>query len=92
MVLGKVIGSIVSTIKHPCYNNKKIMLVRPVNPDGTLKKGTMVSVDSVGAGMGDTVLVASEGRAASEILGFHERIPLRSVIIGIVDSVKIKSG
>ena len=87
MLLGKVIGSIVSTIKHPCYESKKIMLVRPVNPDGSFRGGTMVAVDTVQAGAGDLVLVASEGRGASEILEFPCRMPLRSVIVGIVDTV-----
>jgi len=50
MILCKVVGSIVSTIKHPSYDDQKLMIVRPVSPDGTLKSGTMVAVDTVGAG------------------------------------------
>jgi ethanolamine utilization protein EutN len=87
MILCKVVGSIVSTVKHTSFTSAKIMLVRPVSPDGTLKSGTMVAVDTVGAGEGNTVLVASEGRAAMEILGFTSRQPLRSVIVGIVDRI-----
>jgi ethanolamine utilization protein EutN len=87
MILCKVVGSIVSTIKHDSYNNLKILLVRPTNPDGSLKSGTMVAIDTVGAGEGNMVLVASEGRAAMEILGFTARQPLRSVVVGIVDQV-----
>jgi len=88
MILAKVIGSVVSTIKHDCYKNRKIMLVRPIHPDGTEKKDTLVAVDIVHAGIGDTVIVASEGRAASELLGFSCRIPLRSVIVGVVDKIR----
>lgn len=91
MILCKVIGSIVSTIKHSSYQNQKIMLVRPINPDGTLKSGTMVAVDTIRAGVGDIVLVASEGRSAMEILEFKKREPLRSVIVGIVDTIEYKS-
>jgi ethanolamine utilization protein EutN len=87
MILCRVVGSIVSTMKHDSYHSKRILLVRPVTPDGTLKTGTMVAVDTVGAGVGNTVLVASEGRAAMEILGFPVRQPLRSVVVGIVDRV-----
>ena len=90
MTLGKVIGSIVSTIKHECYHNKRIMLVRPIDPHGKEQKGTMVAVDAVGAGPGDVVLVDTEGRSATEIMGFPRRMPLRSVIIGIVDTVKLR--
>ena len=88
MILCKVVGSIVSTIKHPSFNQQKVLIVRPVTPDGKLKSGTMVAVDTVGAGEGNTVLVASEGRAAMEILGFNARQPLRSVIVGIVDHLE----
>jgi len=91
MILCKVVGSIVSTIKHSSFDNKKIMLVRPINPDGTFKSGTMVAVDTIRAGVGDTVLVASEGRSAMEILEFTKREPLRSVIIGIVDRIDLKT-
>ena len=89
MTLGKVIGSIVSTVKHECYHNKKILLVRPITPQMELKSGTMVAVDTVDAGKGDIVLVASEGRSATEILGFKHRMPLRSVIVGVVDTIQL---
>ncbi len=87
MILGRVVGNVVSTIKLECYKDKKVLLVRPVNPDRTLKSGTVVAVDLVGAGEGDYVLVASEGRAAMELLSSPHRLPLRSVIVGIVDRV-----
>ena len=87
MILCKVIGSIVSTIKHDSYRNKKIMLVRPISPDGKFKSGTMVAIDTVRAGEGDTVLVMSEGRSAMEILNFKQREPLRSIIVGVVDRI-----
>jgi ethanolamine utilization protein EutN len=92
MILCKVVGSIVSTIKHESYNNRTILIVRPITPEGTLKTGTMVAVDTVGAGVGNTVLVASEGRAATEVLGFKTRQPLRSIIVGIVDTVTHERG
>ncbi len=88
MMLGRVKGCVVSTAKHPCYEGKKVLLVEPVSPDGTPKRGTVVAVDTVGAGDGDIVLVASEGRSATEILGFASRMPLRSVIVGIVDHIE----
>lgn len=89
MILCKVIGSLVSTIKHDSFKNQKIMLVRPIDPDGTIKSGTMVAVDTVCSGVGDTVLVASEGRSAMELLGFSKREPLRSVIVGVVDRIDV---
>ena len=89
MILCKVVGSIVSTIKHNSYQDKKIMLVRPINPDGSFKSGTIVAIDTIRAGIGDTVLVLSEGRSAAEILEFKKREPLRSVIVGVVDRIDV---
>lgn len=89
MIICKVIGSIVSTIKHDSFKNQKIMLVRPINLDGSYKSGTMVAIDTVCAGVGDIVLVASEGRSATELLGFKKREPLRSVIIGVIDTIDV---
>jgi ethanolamine utilization protein EutN len=89
MIICKVIGSIVSTIKHDSFRNKKIMVVRPINPDGSFKSGTLVAIDTVCAGVGDTVLVASEGRSAMELLGLKKREPLRSVIVGIIDRIDL---
>jgi microcompartment protein CcmK/EutM len=90
MYLGRVIGNIVSTVKHSAFENKKILLVKPMQPDGKEKKSTIVAVDTVGAGENDIVLVASEGRSATEILGFDQRMPLRSVIVAIVDRINMK--
>jgi len=92
MILCKVIGSVVSTIKHDCFKNQKIMVVKPIEPDGTLKPGAMIAIDTVCAGEGDIVLVASEGRSAMELLGFSKREPLRSVIVGVVDRIDFKNG
>jgi ethanolamine utilization protein EutN len=87
MILAKVVGTLVSTIKHDSYQNRKIMLIKAMNPDGKLKSGVQVAVDTIGAGVGDVVLVSAEGRSAMEILGFKKRIPLRSIITAIVDRV-----
>lgn len=91
MFLGRVIGSVVSNAKHPSYQGIKLMLVRPTDPQGNLEpNGTMVAVDAVGSGVGDWVLVASEGLACSEILDLPVRIPIREIIVGQVDRVEVK--
>ncbi len=87
MILAKVIGSVVSTVKHGCYENRKLMLVKPVSPKNEIGKGALVAVDLVGAGKGDVVLVASEGRAAEELMSLSCRMPVRSLIVGIVDNI-----
>ena len=62
MIVGKVIGSLVSTIKHPSFDNQKIMLVQPTDHNGNKIGLTVVAVDTVRAGIGDMVIVASEGK------------------------------
>jgi ethanolamine utilization protein EutN len=89
MTLARVIGSVVSTIKHDCYQSKTILLCIPVDAQDKRCGKTMVAVDTIGAGIGDTVLVASEGRAAMEICEFPRRMPLRSIITAIVDRVDV---
>jgi microcompartment protein CcmK/EutM len=85
MIIAKVMGSVVSTIKHGSYQNKKLMLVKPISPDQKEEKGAIAAVDLVGAGKGDVVLVASEGRAAQDLLNLQSRAPIRSIIVGIID-------
>lgn len=87
MIIGRVVGNIVSTIKHPLYQGQKIMLVQPYDADRRPRGNTIVAVDTVGSGMGETVLVAAEGRAAAEILDVP-RGPVRSIIVGIIDAVQ----
>jgi ethanolamine utilization protein EutN len=91
MTIGRVVGNVVSTVKHPLYERQKILIVLPLGPDHTTPKGnTIVAVDTVGAGIGEMVLVATEGRAASEILR-TARGPVRSIIVGIIDSIQTLS-
>lgn len=90
MDIGIVIGNIVSTIKHPAYQNCKLMLVKNVDlhldPVGTAS----VAVDSVDAGVGDIVLIANEGKSASDILK-GKQLPVRSVIVGVIDKIRLHS-
>jgi microcompartment protein CcmK/EutM len=88
MEIGVVVGNIVSTIKHKAYQSTKLLLVENVNMQLKQTGNTTVCVDSVDAGVGDIVLVAREGKAASEILG-GEQLPVRSIIVGVVDNIQL---
>jgi ethanolamine utilization protein EutN len=87
MQLARVIGSVVSTQKVPSLLGKKLMVVEPVNSDGSAPSGITlqeVAVDSVGAGEGEIVLLA---RGASARWVFPE--PNQAIdlaIVGIIDS------
>jgi ethanolamine utilization protein EutN len=87
MILGKVCGTVVSTVQHPFYQGKKQLIVRFVTPDGTFDGDRyVIAVDLVGAGIGETVLVEDEGNSARQLLDVKDA-PVRSVIVGIVDQV-----
>jgi len=86
MILGKVIGNVVSTIKLDIYKGYKLVIVQPVNPEGDSVGKTMLAIDTVQAGVGDLVLVSDEGNSARLIIN-DKMAPVRCVVAGIVDDV-----
>ena len=84
MLIGRVIGNLVSTVKHDVYRGTKLLLVQPLGLDMNPQGDVVVAVDTVGAGPGELVLVVREGAAAREVLEV-EHAPVRSLVIGIVD-------
>ena len=86
MILGQVIGNIYSTINHPFYDGKRLLVVEKIEPDGQAASGYLVAVDRAGAGPGETVLILDEGNGARQVLESKDG-PIRSVIVGIVDSI-----
>jgi ethanolamine utilization protein EutN len=84
MILGRVIGAITSTINHPFYDGKKLMIVERITPDGASTADCLVAVDTVGAGPGQRVVVLDEGNGARQIF-VSKDAPVRTVIVGIVD-------
>ena len=89
MILGRVLGTIVSTVQHPYYSGKKQLLVGAVLPDGSLDGSRYIlALDMVGAGVGETVLVEGEGNSARQVLA-DPKAPVRSLIVAIVDRVDV---
>ncbi|MBJ94532.1 MAG: hypothetical protein CMP23_08655 [Rickettsiales bacterium] len=89
MILARVIGNVVSSVQHPVYDGRTLLLCQPVQGDGsTPRLRAFIAVDSVQAGEGDLVLCAREGNAARQVLGSSED-PFHSVVLGIVDEVRI---
>ena len=86
MYVGKVSGTVVSTIKHPTYAGSKLLAVQPINPNGEPSGDSFLAVDRVQAGEGDRVLVMREGNGVRQLYGI-ELLPIRSLIIAIVDDV-----
>ena len=87
MILARIVGTVVSTRKDPRLEGKKLLIVKPISPEGADEAGYVVAVDSVGAGFRETVLVVSGGsaRMASEC---KDR-PVDAVIVGVVDTIKL---
>ncbi|BCS31484.1 ethanolamine utilization protein EutN [Luteitalea sp. TBR-22] len=87
MQIGTVVGTVVSTQKHAKLHGAKLLLVQPELPDGTAKGNAVLAVDSVGAGVGERVLLVIEGKAAGDALG-RKAAPVDAAIIGIVDALE----
>ena len=87
MILGKVVGTVVATRKDERLAGSKLLLVQPVQPDGTPRGAPLVAVDTVDAGVGERVLVVG-GSSARMAEGMTDR-PVDAAIVGIVDTVDL---
>ena len=83
MKLCRVEGTVVGAVHHPVYDGQKLLIVTPV--DGG---DSFLAVDRVQAGVGDTVLVNQEGNGARQLLKMGQQVPIRSLIVGVVDEVQ----
>jgi microcompartment protein CcmK/EutM len=88
VILARVIGRLTSTIHHPEMAARKILVCERLRPDGRPAGGSIIAVDAIGAGAGETVLVLDEGNGARQILG-RPQAPVRSLVVAIVDSVDV---
>lgn len=90
MQLARVVGTLVSTQKSRKLEGAKLLLVQPLTLDDRPRGMTLLAIDSVGAGVGEKVLVVIEGRAAGQALG-RKLAPVDAAIIGIVDEVDLSA-
>jgi len=88
MQLAKVVGTVVSTRKNGKLEGAKLLLVQPMTPSGEARGTALLTIDSVGAGIGETVLVVIEGKAAGDALG-KKAAAVDAAIIGIIDEVEV---
>ena len=87
MKLARVVGTVVSTINSPIFEDRTLLVCDLVDPSGDASGGYMIAVDTVGAGAGELVLILDEGTSARQIVG-EAHGPLRAVVVGIVDAVE----
>lgn len=88
MLLAKVTGTVVATVKNPHFKGDKLLAVQPLDLGGQPKGASLLAIDSVDAGLGDTVLVIREGGSARIVLE-REEVPVQCVVVGVVDDIEI---
>lgn len=85
----RVVGPMWATVKHPAYAGKTLFVVQPLDDRGADTGASFVAVDTVQAGVGDRVIVLTEGNGVRQILKQGDNVPIRSIIVGIVDAVEL---
>ena len=88
MLLARVIGNVVATQKNERYREARVMLVQPINPDGSARGSSLLALDSVDAGEGDVVLIVQEGWSASTAATGEPGAAIDTAIIGVVDYIE----
>ncbi len=88
MLIGRVVGELVATQKHPSHEGRKILLVQPLNLDGSERGVPVVALDAVDSGIGDRVLLATEGYSAMSAVG-RMNTPLEMVVLGVIDQIQL---
>jgi ethanolamine utilization protein EutN len=88
MQIGRVVGTLVATEKHRKLDGAKLLLVQPLTLEDTPRGAPLLTIDSVGAGVGEKVLYVIEGRAAGDALG-RKAAPVDAAIVGIIDTVNL---
>jgi microcompartment protein CcmK/EutM len=86
MILARVKGNVVATIKQPCFKGHRLLIVQPIDDLGQDKGDSFLACDAAQAGPGDVVLIEREGNTARQLLGTPND-PFHSVIVGIVDKI-----
>ena len=91
MLIGRIVGELVATEKHPSHQGRKLLLVQPLNLDGTNRGDAVVALDAVDAGIGDRVLLSTDGYAASSAVG-RPQSPIDMAVIGYIDEIELIPG
>lgn len=88
MLIARVIGEVVATQKHASHKGRKALLVQPLNLDGTDRGDPVIALDAVDAGVGDRVLLVTEGFSAMTSVG-RPQSPIDMAVIGFIDNIDL---
>lgn len=83
-----MVGPMWAAVKHPAFAGRPLFVVQPLDEHGKDSGGSFVAIDHVQAGVGDKVIVLTEGNGVRQILQMGDQVPIRSIIVGIVDAVE----
>ena len=85
----RVVAPMWAAAKHPAFAGRSLFVVQPLDENGKDAGASYVAIDHVQAGIGDKVLVLTEGNGVRQILQMGDVVPIRSIIVGIVDQVSL---
>lgn len=88
MLVGRVVGDVVATQKSASHEGRKILMVQPINLDGSDRGETVLALDAVDAGVGDRVLVVQEGFSAMTAAG-RPNSPIDMTVVGVIDHLEL---
>jgi len=87
--IGRVVGTVVTPVQHPAYDGRRLLAVRPLNPDGSEASDRLfIAVDRAQAGVGDRVLLMAEGSSVRAIVG-DDKAPIRCAVVGVIDEIEV---
>ena len=89
MRVARILGTVVSTQKDPRLKGKKLLVVKPINLDGTDRDDYVVAVDTVGAGFHERVLIV--GGSSARMAEGNKDCPVDTAIVGVIDSIEYVS-
>lgn len=88
MKVGRVVGTVVSTISAPVFEGRRLLLCDVLDASGSPDGSYLICVDTVGSGAGEAVLILDEGNSARQVIGMSTA-PVRAVIVGVVDRLVV---
>ena len=88
MLIARVVGEVVATYKHASHEGCKLLMVQPLNLDGSDRGDAVVAVEAVDAGSGDRVLLVTEGFSAMTSVG-RPQSPIDMAVIGFIDHIEL---
>jgi microcompartment protein CcmK/EutM len=91
MLIGRVIGDVVATQKDASHRGRKILVVQPLQLDGSNRGEPVLALDAVDAGVGDRVLLATEGFSAMTAVG-RPHSPIDMAVLGVIDHIELVDG